>query len=188
MPAGYPDWQKGVKADIIAQSLEKLLADIDITAQTLPELRTGIRTYQAETVEWIIADSTTTVLAGSEEAVIIRSPEGYIYEILSMMLYALPPPGATAGDHYFFVDSETGSISLTYGKSSYGTSVMYRYSHWISADLSQYPPSDPAQVAAIRGVRIDSANGLRIVYGNSTDVDQTRGRYIRLWVRKIKVS
>jgi len=32
MPSGYPDWHKGVKADIIAQTLEKILVDIVATS------------------------------------------------------------------------------------------------------------------------------------------------------------
>jgi len=61
MPSGYKDWHKGVKADIIAQTLEKIAVDIvassignlpiDIKAQTISNLDIDIA---AQTIERLI--------------------------------------------------------------------------------------------------------------------------------------
>jgi len=49
MPRGYPDWHRGVKADIIAQTIDKI--KIDIIAQTLEKIGVDIL---AQTISEII--------------------------------------------------------------------------------------------------------------------------------------
>ena len=174
MPTGLPDWSISTKTDIVQQ--------------TLAELATGIRTFQAETVEWIIADQSDTVPSGDGESVIIRAPAGYIYEVKLIYLAVPSPSGAGSGFHRFSVMSETADLYVLFGESDYATSLLYNYGYWIQANREQQPSDSVSQLLVIRDLRIDESNGLEIAYFNGTDVDQTYQRVVRLWCRKIKVS
>ena len=210
MASGYSDWHKGVKSDIIAQTLDKLAVDIvaqtldkfavDIVAQTvgniginikaqdLVELAAGIRTFQAEAVEWVDVSQTASIAANSSETIIVRAPAGYIYEVVTGVFVANPPGGATTGVHEIVIDSENLGIGLTYGESAYSDGVEYVYGKWLYATSSVEPATDIAQLFAIRGVRVDSLNGLEIYYYNGTDGTQSAERIYKLWFRKLKVS
>jgi|GEM_PF-4178308 len=210
MPSGYPDWHKGVKADIIAQTLDKIKVDIvsqtlaelgidikaqtidklgiDIKAQTLAELATGIRTYQAETVEFIEIRSDSTIPAsGGYEYITVRAPTGYIYDLLGFQFEVLAPGGST-GRHSFRFLSESKYIEVLYGASNYGDSLKYKFGEWFSATAEYYPTDKTTQCNIIKGLRADENNGYRFEYVNGADADQTNVRVYLLWVRKIKVS
>jgi len=94
MPAGYPDWHKGVKADIIAQTLEKIAVDIvaatvgtlgiDIKAQTISELDIDVQaqTIAELTERWKYgkvsgANFTTTIPAETSQVVFSVTGKGY---------------------------------------------------------------------------------------------------------------
>ena len=186
MVSGYPDWHRGVKADIVNQTIENI--KVDITQQTLPQISTTVVVSQFESIEWIIADSLTPVPPYSGETILIRAPEGYIYEILGIRLSADRPLGATVGMHDFDVRTESSDIGLLYGQSGYTEILRYDYGRWLFADLSAEPQTEIAQQMAVRNARVDSVNGLYITYHNATDVDQTVSRLMRLYVRKIKVE
>jgi len=210
MASGYPDWHVATKSDIIAQSLgnikisiaeqllDKLKMDIagqsvgnlamNIAQQDLPELAAGIRTFQAESVEWVDVSQTATIASNASESIIVRAPTGYIYEVVTGVFFAAPPSGATTGSHSIVIDSENLGIGLMDAESLYSDALEYVYCKWLYATSSANPSTEIGQLMAIRGVRVDSLNGLEIYYWNGTDVSQTIERTYKLWFRKIKVS
>jgi len=161
---------------------------INIEAQTLSELSTGVRTYQAESAEWISADQTASLASNANETVNVRAPSGYIYELVGLYLAVLPPDGATSGTHEFYVYTEAAGVTLLLGESNYNSMLSYDYNHWRNADVTALPPSDISQLMIIRGVRLDNSTGVGVRYRNLTDVSQNKERLIRMHVRKIKVS
>ncbi len=210
MSSGYPDWHKGVKADIVAQSLDKIAVDIvsqtianlavDVAAQTiselainikaqdLAELKSAITTQQAISVEWLFRTQTGNVSPGSSVSTEIYAPTGYIYEILFLRLQCSPPSGASTGTHSFFVSDTSYLSGILEGESTYDTELRYEYGYWMSANSYQYPTQEISQVMVLKGIYVDADTGLRIRYKNDTDVTQTNNRGIILCVRKIKVA
>jgi len=161
---------------------------VDLHTQTLSLVDAKISQVPSESVEFVNADSATTVNAANNEVVLIEAPTGYLYEILEIYLQIGDPTGGASGTHEFEVYSESETIFILKGKSVFGSVIEYKYGIWKTADSEQQPPNDSEQQLAIRGKRIDSTNGIRIIYANDTDVNQTKTRAIRLWVRKIKVA
>lgn len=140
---------------------------------------------QAEEIEFINADSDTTVKDGDTETVNIKPPVGYIYEGLRIRLSVT---GVGAGtDHIFQVRSETHHINLLSVTNTAGTAIVFSYGYASSASTA-HPTTEAAQCQMIRGIRIDEDNGLDILYTNNQGADQTNTRLIRLWVRKLKVA
>jgi hypothetical protein len=104
MPSGYPDWHKGVKADIIAQTLEKLAVDIvattvgtlgiDIQAQTIDKLNIDIISQTISELTQrnklgAVRNSQTikTVTAGTETTVFSLTGKGYFIYALFVFDY-----------------------------------------------------------------------------------------------------
>jgi len=186
MVSGYPDWHRGVKADISDQTIDNV--KVDINYQTLPEISTTVRTYQAESVETIHTVDRESVPSYDSKRCYIFAPEEYLYEVLGLYLFVEYNPAATAGLHYFEVRTAPEVVTLTRGASTYDSKLDYTYNHWRIANKEAFPPSDTAQLLAVRGVRVDHEVGLTILYNNGTDAVQDAERYISLLVRKIKVG
>lgn len=148
----------------------------------------GLPAVQYEETEIIDASSTTTINAGNAELVRINPPDGYIYDILAILLYVLRPVGSTAGTHDFDVLDDSGLFGILKGESDFNVAIYFNYGIWISANVDQIPPNDSEQLQAIRGIRLDADNGLDVWYDNQTDANQTNRRYILIWVRKIKIA
>jgi len=108
MASGYPDWHKGVKADIIAQTIDKIRTsidavtvdkfDVDITAQTLDELNIDIT---GQTIERIIqAPSYGPSRVITFSALVDVGETVKVFEILGQgMIYG--------GYVHFFADADT---------------------------------------------------------------------------------
>lgn len=180
--ARYGNLFKPVQMD----SLQNL--KINISGQDLSEILTGIRTYQAESVEWIIASSTDTLPSNDYESVFITPPEGYIYELIGLNVWINNPPGATSGHHSFALTNYLSDVDCIYARSNYNTPLWFDANKWVYADDEQRPSDESAIVNAIRGWRADPDNGFEFFYINNTNVDQTNGRFYKVVVRKIKVS
>lgn len=148
----------------------------------------GMPAMQCEEVEFINEDDDSVVIPGNTSEIIIRPPQGYIYDLLGLLLYVVKPIGGTSGTHFFDIVSENQGIAILFGSSAYNTSLRYDYGYWFTADTLQYPTTEIAQLLALQNKRIDEDSGLSITYCNLTDVNQTNMRYIRLWVRKVKVA
>lgn len=138
-------------------------------------------------VEFVDADSDTTVKVGASETVNIVAPAGYLYRILTMMLSCASPGGTSSGNHSFTVESEVEDIELMYINGAHNTTISYTRQRMVGS-IDEHPYGDDAQVKAPRGFLIDSSNGLDVIYYNNTDVNQANTRTIKLWVEKIKVG
>lgn len=134
-------------------------------------------------------DETSTVNAGADELTNIIAPDGYIYQILNLYLYAPDPSGSTSGEHKFnlYIGGDTNSVYL-YGGSNSGSPVILRSGVWELADWDQRPPTDSSTTQMMQNLIIDSENGLDILYQNDTDANQTADRRIRILYKKIRVD
>jgi len=184
---------KAVNEDDTYEHSFYLIINVQKKEQTLAgqmanQLRSAIkRMLEAESVEWLKLTDTSEVAAGSDVTTTVYAPEDYIYELLYLGLQVNPPAGATTGTHGFRIEVTPIVLKVLNGSSTYDTQVRYDYGYWYSANNSQFPTTEIAQLMAPRGLRIDENTPLKIVYYNMTDAVQTNTRFIYLWVRKIKV-
>lgn len=148
----------------------------------------ALLSIQAENVEFINGDSSTTVKAGALETVNIKAASGYIYEILAIRMDVGAPAATTTGTHSFSVGSESENVGIGLGQSVFNSEVAYDHKQWRIADSLQRPDGDAGEALCFVGFRFDATNGVDITYNNNTDADQANARTIRLCVRKIKVA
>lgn len=141
-----------------------------------------------EEVEFIDADSATTVKAGNTETVTVTPPAGYVYEILGLKMTVVKPGGTSTGDHGFTVGDETNNLGLGNFKSVHGSNCEFDHGMAIIADDTQRPPANTDQMLSYKHTRFDENTGININYLNNTDADQANARTIKLIVRKIKVA
>jgi len=123
MVSGYPDWHKGVKADIIAQTLEKMLVDIaavsvgdlgvDIKAQTISKLDIDITAQSiAELVSfWKVGKSYAG--RGGWYADPKATPTVISVSGKGVLLFYLVLVEAATGSHYVGMDiiADGGNVS-----------------------------------------------------------------------------
>lgn len=147
----------------------------------------GMPALQAEEVEFINADSDTTIKTLNSETVNVKPPVGYIYEILAARMKVPAPAGGGSGTHTLQIQSETETIYSVFASDAYNKALQYYDYRW-GATNTVIPAEELTQLFALRGLRIDDANGLDFFYTNLTDVSQAQTREFRLWVRKIKVA
>lgn len=161
---------------------------VDIEQQTISWVDSKIGMMPSESVEFVDASQTSNVNSGTDNLTTIRSSSGYLYDILGLLILVSAPYNGSSGTHSVTVKSETEHIKILEGKSAYDSNIYYRFGHWAEADSNQDPANEITQMEVIRGLRIDSSNGLKIRYSNDTDVTAGGTRKYTLWVRKIRVS
>jgi len=135
-------------------------------------------------IVFVDASSDTTVPAGSSETITIQPPQGKIWRIVGGRIYSSLPAGATAGNHSFSINH--GLISTKYDN------LVITGNYDVSIDLRLYPQSytsiEPNDTKLFFEVltlfKWSSAHPLIILYENSTDVDQTHTRLIKLIVEE----
>jgi hypothetical protein len=113
-----------------------------------------------------VTESSTTVAAGGSEQTTILAPAGTMVSLTGMSFSVARPTGATSGTHSVRVYQYAYTVLMELAS----TAAEY------NADL-QMPLS--TVLAAIKGVTIDAATGIIVVYSNNTDASQTNKRMIR---------
>lgn len=152
------------------------------------EIQSSQTIQAAESVEFINADQTTTVSAGTGETTVVKAPAGYIYELRGARLSVDAPGGSAGNNHVLSVSSESEGVSHLFMKSDEATKLLYSHGYVRSANDTVHPTTEIAQLLSLRGLQMDDTNGLQFDYNNNADVDQTNNRVIRLAVRKYKVA
>jgi len=125
-------------------------------------------------------DTNTTVLSGQIETIIVEPPNGKVGVVQGFSFLVQPPTGATTGSHNVFM--------YLYGMSSDNIVTLKQTYDGILQSRPRYPwqysSIEPSTVEAYQksliGTPFTKDNYLYIHYQNSTDVDQTNARTIRL--------
>lgn len=128
-----------------------------------------------------IVFETSSVPAIDYEDTLIIPPVGKLWKILNMLLFVEALPlAATGGDHTFELWSK--DIPIIQGKSAYDTDIVWRYSMWEHANISQKPASNEGALMAIDSIHMTAEDYLTIRYLNGSDTAQTYNRLIKLSV------
>lgn len=151
------------------------------------EIQTSQTVDRSESVEFIVADQDTNLAAGESETILVKPPHGYVYDLIAWRFSTNTPENSTEGTHEIELRSETATVRVMKGVSSHDNHLVYRNGGW-SFTSSESPSTEAATIQMLRGLRADANNGFSFVYRNDTDVEQTNGRSIRLWVRKLQVE
>jgi len=159
-------------------------ADISREFQTglPPDVR--VRPYISAIL--LTEDVSDLLPAGASEEITFLPPEGYLYKVIAPAFWVGNPAGATSGDH---------NLSI-YSGWSYLFGVYCEWLYNVRAELIQFEPTTPnlykpndlsAFVTAMLSLRGDKTWGIKFVYVNNTDVDQTYTRSYRLLALKERV-
>jgi len=152
------------------------------------EIDTTVTVSGSESVEYLSDDFASPIAANSLMSKVIRPPDRFVYELLSIRLGVGSGTGDSTGTHNMFLRSESAQVSVILGKATGDQPLEYVNNYWNSADISADPDTTAAQVQSPRGVRADPSNGYEIFYINNTANAQNSDVTVRLWLRQIEVS
>jgi len=148
------------------------------TVGTIAEAELSVQ--ESESVTTITADQTTTVASSSRERTTVTASTGTLLTVQGLRLNVGAPSGATSGVHQFRLrDPNTGFLYIR-ARSGNNEGVSINRNTITQANTIQEPASTRAQQANIQAITIDDTTQLEVVYTNSTDVDQSNTRLIRL--------
>jgi hypothetical protein len=170
---------------VIKWLAEKLKGAGDKSLTDLYDKLDSIKTTgipRARKFSTIDATSTTTVLAGAVETILITPPAGKVYQLLQARLKVAAPTGASSGSHKIeirSIDQESTHIDIV---SDYTGDIFFRSSHIVSATKYYLPSDDAALLHALTLVYSTNSLPIAIWYVNATDVDQTNKREVMLAV------
>jgi len=139
-----------------------------------------ISAQRAESVTPISANQTSTVSSGGSAQTTVTAPTGTVLEILGLQIIIDPPPGASTGDHIFFIRGPNLEVRYLACRSGFSTAIEIKDNRIFTADQTQEPSTEGGQRGQIRSIRCDDTNGVVFKYTNRTDVDQTNDREIRI--------
>lgn len=111
------------------------------------------------------------ITPGATVSVIFYPPAGRTGKVLSFYAYASSLTGGTSGTHYFLLSDNT-DLYYMQASSDRGTSLIFRYGYWTSADNYQYPSSALFQSFLLTTIRFAAGRPLAIYYSNPSDATQ----------------
>jgi len=152
------------------------------------EVETTVNVTGAESVEFIRSDIGGPIPDGSEASAVIRPPTGFLYELISIRLFAPNPGGTSSGTHELRVRTESKQIGILLGTASGDKRLFFNQNIWVDADDRQRPFNQAGQTTAVAGGRASETAGITVRYLNRSTVSQSSDITVRLWVRKIQVA
>lgn len=139
--------------------------------------------YKIEMID--LTTSTSVASSGGVEYLDLQPDIGYVYEVVFLKISIPDPVGSGSGTHRLTGGYWDGSAhwGMFYVQSNTGTAITSAESGFVGT--SEQPATAADQFNIISGQIIVASNSepFRFRYLNSTDVNQTGSKTIKVWVK-----
>lgn len=126
-------------------------------------------------VEKLSASNTGSLAAGTKETVEFYAPTGSLYRVKNVDILAIAYANATSGTHRFTINT-VGTMTATYGESTYSNPVRAATGIWREANNDQAPTTESAVQGSL-GSLVGTENvPIKVIYQNDTDAARDRER------------
>jgi len=182
--------------DVLYQVRESLADVVDAGGERAPPATSdptnpdprNITTKSSESLDYNVKQPSGNIAAGDSEEIVIRPPEGEVWEIHTATVNVPDVGGASTDFHSVEIQPENASMNLLNGGAKYDTYITYQYGRWNTNMTTRFPSDSAAALQVLQGMRIDHSNGIEFTYYNNTDGTQTSNRQYRIYSRKIDVA